>query len=127
MMSSPVVEQNVPHPLQVYRRRQRPPQTWPSSDTSVDPPTLDLHVPIAIRKDKCSTIAHLISHFVSYDHLSPSFRSSALFISTESIPKNYQEALLLLHWKAVMDDEMEALVSCGTWDLITRLAGTRLI
>ena len=87
--SSSVVEQNLPRLLQVYRRRQRPPQARPSYETSTDSPTLDLNVPFTIRKDKRSTTTHPISYFVSYDHLSPSFRSFALSISTEFIPRNY--------------------------------------
>ena len=87
---------------------------------SADLPPQDLDIPIALRKGTQSSTTHPISTFVSYDSLHPSFCQFALSISSESIPKNYQEAFLLSHWKAAMDEEMQALLSRGTWDLVTR-------
>ena len=63
--NSTIVEQNLTRPLQVYHRHPQPPQARPSSNTSVDPPTSDLHIPIPLRKNKHSTITHPISHFVT--------------------------------------------------------------
>ena len=75
----------------------------------MDPTTSTLDLPIVLRKGKRSTV-HPISLFVSYDRLIPSFHSFALPISSESTPRNHQEALLLLHWKATIDEEMQALL-----------------
>ena len=83
----------------MYHRRQRPPvptsaEIAPTS-TSADLPHSDL--PIALRKGSRSTTAHPISTFVTYDSLHPSFRHFTLSISTESIPKHYQEVLQIPH------------------------------
>ena len=54
-------------------------------------PNLDL---IVLRKDKQSTTAHPIAHFVSYDHLIPSFCKFVLSIFSVSIPRTYKEAIM---------------------------------
>ena len=48
-------------------------------------------------------------------------------MSFEFIPRNYEEALLIPHWKATMDEKMEVLLSCGTWDLVARPAETNIV
>ena len=87
--------------------------------TSVDPSLPDLDIPIALRKDKRFTAVYPISHFVSYDRLYPSFRNFTLSISSESVPRNYQEALHIPHWKATTNEKMQASTSHGTWELVT--------
>jgi len=62
---------------------------------------------------------HPISNFISYDNLNPTFRQFALSLSSESIHRSYTEVLLVPAWKQVMDEEMEALVSRETWELIS--------
>ena len=84
-------------------------------------------MPIVLRKYTRATTAHLISNVVTYDKFHLAFRAFALSISSESLPRNYQEALLLPHWKAVMDEEMQALMSCGIWDLVPRPTGTNIV
>ena len=56
----------------------------------------DLDIPIALRKGKQSCTDHLISHFVSYDHLTPSFRQFALSLSSVSLPRSHEEVILVL-------------------------------
>ena len=68
-----------------------------------------------------------ISHFVSYDHLSPSFCAFALLVASELIPRSHVEATQVREWKAAMDHEMEALVSRGTWTLVPRLADANIV
>jgi len=82
----------------------------PQQSTSLS----DLNIPIALRKGKRSCTDHLISNFVSYDHVNPIFRQFALSLSSESIPRFYTETLLVLAWKQTMDEEMDALASRGT-------------
>jgi len=77
-----------------------------------------LDILIALRKGKRSCTDHHISNFVSYDHLNPIFRQFTLSLSSESIPRSYIEALLVPAWKQVMDEEMEALASRETWELV---------
>ena len=104
--SSPEVPSS--QPLQVYQRRRHriapPLPVAPSPTPKVDPSSLDL--PITLRKGTCTSTQHPNSNFVSYDSLSSNHRTFALALSSESIPKNYQEALTLPRWKEAMDVEM---------------------
>jgi len=81
--------------------------------SSASPSNLDIL--IALRKDKQSCTDYLISIFVSYDYLNPTFRQFALSFSSKSIPRSYTENLLVSAWKQVMDKEMEAFTSRGAW------------
>lgn len=87
----PVPPQSISNPpLQVYTRCQivdtgvpnsaappiaplPPDPALPPSSTSSPPPISELDLPFAIRKGKHTCTSHLISNYVSYDHLSPSF------------------------------------------------------
>jgi len=40
-------------------------------------------------------------------------------LSSVSIPKSYKNAILVPAWKQAMNEEMDALVSRETWDLIS--------
>ena len=88
--------------------------TWPSPVVVPPAPPNDLHLHIALRKGTRACTQHPISHFVSYDRLSPSFRAFALLVASESIPRSHVEAAQVREWKAAMDHEVEALVSRGT-------------
>ena len=74
-------------------------------------PLSDLDVSIALHKGKWSCIVHSISQFVSYDHLNLSFRQFVMSLSSISIDKSYEEAILVATWKQTMDEEINALVS----------------
>ena len=76
-----------------------------TSESTGQPPS-DLHLPIALHHGKRNVTYHPILQFVTYNHLSPNFRQFALSISTETVPKNYSEALQIPHWKATVDDEI---------------------
>ena len=66
---------------------------------------------------KVNSLVLIISFliFVSYDCLTSSFCQFALSLSSISIPKSYEEALLVPVWKQAMD-EMD---SRGTYKLIS--------
>ena len=66
--------------------------TSPSSVVVPQAPPNDLHLLIALRKGTHTCTHHPISHFVSYDRLSPSFRAFALLVASESIPRSHVEA-----------------------------------
>ena len=53
------------------------------------------------------------------DHLTPSFRQFALSLSSVSLPRSYEETILVPAWKQVMNEEIYALISRGTWELIS--------
>ena len=95
--------------------------------TPHDPPLDDLHLPIALRKGTRACTQHPIAHFVSYERLSPTYRTFALVVSSESLPHTYHEALQVPEWKAAMDLEYHALVQRGTWDLVPRPTDAHIV
>ena len=50
-----------------------------------------------------------MSHFVSYDKLSPSFFAFTSQLSSVEIPRDVQEALQVPEWRNAIDEEMSAL------------------
>ena len=101
--------------------------TSPSPVVIPPAPPNDLHLPIALRKGTRACTQHPISHFVSYDRLSPSFRAFALLVASESIPQSHVEATQVREWKAAMDHEVQALVSRGTWTLVPCPADANIV
>jgi len=77
-------------------------------------PPSDLDVSIALRKGKRSCTDYPISHFIFYDHLNLSFRQFTLSLSSVSVPRPYEKAILVPTWKQAMDEEMDVLVSQRT-------------
>jgi len=56
----------------------------------------DIDIPIILRKGNRSCTNHPISKSVSYDHLNSTFHQFTLSVSSENIPRSYEEALLVL-------------------------------
>ena len=97
-------------------------QTLPSDSIRILPVTDDL--PIALRKGNRSTSnPHPIYNFLSYHQLSSTYSAFVSTISTVSLPKNTNEALSHTGWRQAMVDEMAALHSTGTWDLVVLPVG----
>jgi hypothetical protein len=149
ILSSPVIPTPIPFappapPIsQVYVRRRHqgvplvppqvasPPLPPSSASTSADPPlpqsTSDLDLPIALRKSKRTCTDHPISNFVSFDHLSSSFKAFSLSVSSIVVPKSYREALSHPGWRKAMEEEMHALDLNHTWDLVHKPTGTSIV
>jgi hypothetical protein len=88
-------------------------------DTNLVIPVVDdTNIPIAQHKGVRSCIHHSISNFVSYEDISPSYRSFVSKLSSVSIPRNLQEALSDPTWRTVMQEEMKTLHKNQTWDLV---------
>ena len=135
IISSPRFDDLSSRPLQVYYRRPRAVVPFPSAEAPVDslplpsasptpalPVTDDL--PIALRKgNRSSSNPHPIYNFLSYHRLSSTYSAFVSTISTVSLPKNTNEALSHPGWRQAMVDEMAALHSTGTWDLVVLLVG----
>ncbi|RVW28752.1 Retrovirus-related Pol polyprotein from transposon RE1 [Vitis vinifera] len=86
------------------------------------PPSADL--PIALRKGNRSTRnPHPIYNFLSYHRLSSPYSAFVSAISSVSLPKSTPEALSHPGWRQAMVDEMAALHSNGTWDLVVLPSG----
>ena len=78
----------------------------------------DIDLPIAVRKGVRSCTQYPISNFVSYDSLSPSYRTFLSSLNSISIPQGWKEAIYDPKWKNAMVEEMKALAKNGTWELI---------
>ncbi|RVX23604.1 Retrovirus-related Pol polyprotein from transposon TNT 1-94 [Vitis vinifera] len=124
-----------PRPLQVYHRRPRVAAPLPFAEAPADSllipsaspapalPSPD-DLPIAIRKGTRSTRnPHPIYNFLSYHRLSSPYFAFVYAISSVSLPKNTHEALSHPGWRHAIVDEMDALHSNGTWDLVVLPSG----
>ena len=130
IISSPIFDDVPSRPLQVYHRRHRAAVPLPSAEAPTDSiplpsasPTLALpladNLPIALRKGNLSTSnPHPIYNFLSYHRLSSPYSAFVYTISSVYLPKNTNEALSHPSWRLAMVDEMAALHSTGTWDLV---------
>ncbi|RVX14428.1 Retrovirus-related Pol polyprotein from transposon RE1 [Vitis vinifera] len=86
------------------------------------PSSADL--PIALWKDNRSTRnPHPIYNFLSYHRLSSPYSAFVSTISSVSLSKSTPEALSHPGWRQAMVDEMTALHSNGTWDLVVLPSG----
>ncbi|RVW56421.1 Retrovirus-related Pol polyprotein from transposon TNT 1-94 [Vitis vinifera] len=124
-----------PRPLQVYHRRPRVVAPLPFPEAPADslpipsaspapalPSPNDL--PIAVRKGIRSTRnPHPIYNFLSYHRLSSPYSAFVSAISSVSLLKSTHEALSHPGWRQAMVDEMAALHSNGTWDLVVLPSG----
>ena len=91
----------------------------PSSSTA-PVPQLPNDLPIATRKGTRSTHnPHLVYNFLSYHHLSLPYFAFVSTLSSVFTPKSTNEALSHLGWNQAMAEEMDALYSNGTWELVT--------
>ena len=95
----PPIEFSLPLPLSASMSEDSPP---PQS-------TSDLSLPTAIRKGKRTCTEHPISNYVSFDHLSLSFKAFSLSLSSLVVPKSYREALSHPGWRKAMEEKMHAL------------------
>jgi len=99
----------------------------PSSYLNSIPIVDDMNLLIAQRKGVRSCTQYSISKFVSYQHLSPSYRSFVSKLSSVSIPQNLQEAISDPKWREATQEEMRALHKNNTWELVELPSGTRIV
>ena len=104
--------------LRVYSRRQKSKTTPKAPEQSSEPdsgnstpilsiPTInDIDLPIAQCKRVRSCTHHPTSNFLSYQHISPVFRSFLSKLSSMPIPQTFLEALGDPKWKEAMQEEM---------------------
>ncbi|KAK2391898.1 putative mitochondrial protein [Trifolium repens] len=85
-------------------------------------------LPIALHKGKRSTAnPYPVYNFLSYHRLSPSYVAFVSALSSVSIPKTVHEALSHPGWKQAMIDEMIALESNQTWELVPLPPGKSVV
>lgn len=58
-----------------------------------------------------------IHHYVSYEKLSLSFNSFAIFLMTHSEPNSYAQATQCQNWREALSDELRALEKNKTWSV----------
>ena len=83
----------------------------------------DSDIPIAVRKGVRSCTKHPIYTFVSYEGLSPKFKSFVANLDNIQVPNNIQEALGSPEWKSAVYEEIHALEKNGTWEISELLTG----
>ena len=89
----------------------------PPSPALISQPSNDL--PIATRKGSHSTHnPHLVYNFLSYHHLPLPYFAFASTLSSISTPQRTSEALSHPGQKQAMVEEIDALYSNGTWELV---------
>ena len=97
-----------------------------SSPAPVPQPSDDL--PIAIQKGTHSTSnRHLVYNFLSFHGLSLPYFAFVSTLSFVSTLKSTSKALSHPSWKQAMVEEMDALYSNGTWELVALLPGKSLV
>lgn len=126
--SSSVPPPPLPPIIHTYSRRKDSPASCsaPVSSSALDPGPSDLDLPIALRKGK-RQCAYPISSFVTYDHLSASSSSFVATVDSVSIPTSVSNALSHPGWRQAMIEEMNALDSNGTWNLVPLPSGKKAI
>ena len=88
-----------------------------SSPAPVPQPSDDL--PIVIRKGTRSTSnPYHVYNFLSFHHLSLPYFAFVYTLSSVSTPKSTSEALSHPSWKHALAEEMDALYSNDTWELV---------
>ncbi|OWM65682.1 hypothetical protein CDL15_Pgr017179 [Punica granatum] len=99
----------------------------PASDLPLmSSPELDL--PIAHRKGTRSTAnPYPLYNFLSYSRLSPSYTAFLSSLDSVSIPRSVKEALSHPGWREAMIDEMSALDTNGTWELVSLPLGKTVV
>ena len=116
---------DVTRPLQVYTHLPHPPpgplveaSSMPQSSLAPVPQPFD-DLPITIRKGTCSTSnPHLVYNFLSFRYLSLPYFAFVSTLSFVSTPKSTSDALSHSGWKQAVAEEMDALYSNGTWELV---------
>lgn len=83
----------------------------------------DLDLPIALRKGKRQCTQYTLSHFVSYEKISPSNQAFLTLLNTVSIPKILFRALKIKKWRQAMRVEMETLKKNKAWEIVELLRG----
>ena len=90
---------------QVYAQHQNPLASSPTLAASSSYPVQNDDISISLRKGK-RQCAHLISFFVSYNHLSSSSCSFIAFLDSISLPNTVREALSNPGWCNAMVEEI---------------------
>jgi hypothetical protein len=87
----------------------------------------DMNPPISQQKGVRSCTHLPIFDCVSYQHLSPSYRSFVSKLLYVFVPTNLHEALSNSKWKEAMQEEMKAHHKNSTWDVVELPNGKKVV
>lgn len=69
------------------------------------------------------TSPHSINYVLSYDGLSPEYKTFALNLNVMQEPKSYLEAMKIVEWQQAMESELHALEKNQTWEMMELQTG----
>ena len=69
---------------------------------------------------RSTRIRHPIDRWVSYNNFSLDFQTFLTRVSKETEPSSFHEAVHSRAWVEAMNEEMEALHECNTWEIVPR-------
>ena len=75
------------------------------------------------KKISCQCVKPLpynIYIFLTYERVSPSYKSFLETLNQIMIPNTIDETLKYPHWKETMNEEMQALIKNKTWDVVDK-------
>ncbi|CAN1770862.1 Retrovirus-related Pol polyprotein from transposon TNT 1-94 [Linum perenne] len=87
----------------------------------------DLDVPIALRKGVRSCARYPIGNQVSYERLSDSHKAFTIAVDSVEIPRTIQEAMKSPEWKKAVLEELRALETNDTWDVVPLPRGRKTV
>jgi Reverse transcriptase (RNA-dependent DNA polymerase) len=73
-----------------------------------------------LKQNECASISYSISHYVSFEALTPAYKAFMTSLHSNSIPCDWRKEMQDPKWKKVIFEEMRTLVNNGTWDIISR-------
>lgn len=92
-----------------------------------DPIPEEYYLPIALRKAVRSCTKYPLANFVSYQGISPTYKSFISQSTNVFIPKNIKEALKVSEWRLAVMEEMKALEKNATWEKVKLPSGKKLV
>ncbi|CAN1319890.1 Retrovirus-related Pol polyprotein from transposon RE1, partial [Linum perenne] len=96
----------------------------PTIDLSDSPGITHSDLPIALRKGTRTCTRYPLSNYLSYAKLSTPHKTFVSRVSNLFVPKTIREALEDTNWSAAVNEEMRALISNGTWKIVTLPKGS---
>jgi hypothetical protein len=118
-----------------------PSSTQSGSSGNVPPIPEHVELPLAQRRDTRPNFGkppvrygfehpstdHDIANFLSYSHLSPTYRAFIASLQTVPIPKDWRCARQDPKWREAMKEEMSALQKNKTWELVQLPKGKKAV
>ncbi|KAL4290518.1 hypothetical protein GQ457_14G002400 [Hibiscus cannabinus] len=80
-----------------------------------------------VNLSKAKTTPHSVAHVLSYHNVSSQHQSFIVTVDSLKEPKNYKQAVLHECWRKAMEDEILALETNHTWDLVSLPHGKKTI